>query len=98
MLILTQTQKKKFCQIFTNIAAGFIRTTVTVLQRAETTVLAGGLNFAVAPDKLPVNDIIVQTGKACGLIPEEERDNLWAEVCGALKLAHLPKSNISKEE
>ena len=32
MLILTQTQKKHSCQIFTNISAGFFRTTVTVLQ------------------------------------------------------------------
>ena len=68
------------------------------LSKAETTVLARGLNFAVAPDKLPVNDVIVQTEKACGLIPEEERDKLRVEVCGALKSAHLPKSNISKEE
>ena len=68
------------------------------LSKAETTVLARGLNFAVTPDRLPVNDIIVQTEKACGLIQEGERDKLRAEVCGALISAHLPKSNISKEE
>ena len=33
MLILTQTIRKQIsCQIFTNTAAGFLRTTVTVLQ------------------------------------------------------------------
>ena len=68
------------------------------LSKAETTVLARGLNFAVTPDRLPVNDVIVQTEKACGLIPAEERDKLRAEVCGALKSARMSTSNISKEE
>ena len=45
------------------------------LSKAETTVLARGLNFAVTPDRLPVNDVIVQTEKACGLIPEEREIN-----------------------
>ena len=33
------------------------------LSKAETTVLAKGLNFAVSPDKLPMNEYIVQTEK-----------------------------------
>ena len=60
--------------------------------------MAKGLNFAVSPEKLPVNDIIVQTEKACSMLPVEERDGLRAEVCGALKSTQLPKPNIIKEE
>ena len=68
------------------------------LSKAETTVLAKGLNFAVSPDKLPMNEYIVQREKARGNLREEERDQLRAEVCSALKSTSLPKSNISKEE
>ena len=47
---------------------------------------------------ITVNDIIVQTEKACSMLPVEERDGLRAEVCGALKSTQLPKPNITKEE
>ena len=68
------------------------------LSEPEIKVLAKGLKFAVSPEKLPVNDIIVQTEKACSMLPVEERDGLRAEVCGALKSTQLPKPNITKEE
>ena len=45
-----------------------------------------------------MNEYIVQTEKACGNLREDERDQLRAEVCSALKSTGLPKSNISKEE
>ena len=68
------------------------------LTTAETTVLAKGLNFAVAPQKIPVEEYIVETEKACGMLGENEREQLRAEMRGALKSTHPPQQNITKAE
>ena len=62
-----------------------VNTSKRVLTEVETKVLAKGLNYSVAPDKIPVHDYIVETEKACKRIPEEERQQLRAEIRGALK-------------
>ena len=56
------------------------------------------MNFAAAPDSVPVNDFIVATEKACRLIPEEERSQLWSEVNWFIEKCVTPNQNISKEE
>ena len=53
-------------------------------------VLAKGLNFAVSPESIPVNDFVVATEQACWLLPEEERDQLRSEVSGLLRNAKPP--------
>ena len=45
-----------------------------------------------------MEEFIVETEKACLLVPEEEREPLRAEVRGALKSSRPPKSNITREE
>ena len=64
----------------------------------EEKLLQKGLNFAVSCDRIPVEDFIVATEKACSFIPVEDRPSLRAEVAGVLRNAKPPKSNISKEE
>jgi hypothetical protein len=64
----------------------------------ETKLLARGLGFAVSPDKLPVNDIVIGTELCCKNLKTEEADQCRAEVVGVIKSSKPPKSNISKEE
>ena len=64
----------------------------------ELRVLAKGLNFAIAPVKLPVTEIVTATEVACQSLPPDEADTLRSEVVGAVKNTKLPKDNLSKEE
>ena len=68
------------------------------LTQSETSLLAKGLNFAVTPDKIPVNEFILATEQATWKLPQEEGDTLRAEITGLLKSAKLPPSNLCKEE
>ena len=68
------------------------------LTDTETRVLARGLNFAISPEKVPVDDFILATESACQKLPAEERPALRAEIAGVLRSAKPPKPNISKEE
>ena len=52
----------------------------------------------VSCDRIPVEDFIVGTEKACSFIPVEDRPSLTAEVTSILSNAKPSKSNISKEE
>ena len=71
----------------------------TVTATPESSILAKGLNFELVPDKTPVDEYIVQTELACSKIPQEQIDELRAEVKGALKPSKPPpQSNITKEE
>ena len=68
------------------------------LTAPQQTLLEGGLNFAVAVDRIPYTEHIVACESACSKLPREEARSLRAEVTGMLKSARVPKSNISKEE
>ena len=61
-------------------------------------VLGKGLNYAVTPDKLPVEDFVVATEQACRSLPIDKADQLRAQVAGVMKSAKLPKPNITKKE
>ena len=61
----------------------------------QTKVLAKGLNFAVLPDKVPVDEFVMATEKACWLLPENEAEELRSEVSGILKNAKPPPSNLT---
>ena len=64
----------------------------------QTGVLGKGLNYAVTPDKLPVEDFVVATEQACRYLPIDKADQLRAQVAGVMKSAKLPKPNITKKE
>jgi hypothetical protein len=69
------------------------------LSQAEQSILRKGLNFAVTPEKLPVNEIIATTEVAClSLKRPGIADALRSEVVRILQSSEAPKSNISKEE
>ena len=44
------------------------------------TVLAKGLNFTLAPEKIPVEEFIVQTERAFNLLPAQEREPPMADM------------------
>ena len=64
----------------------------------QTRVLGKGLNYAVTPDKLPVEDFVVATEQACHSLPIDKADQLTAQVAGVMKSPKLPKPNITKKE
>ena len=68
------------------------------LKDAESKVLSRGLNFAVAPEKVPKEEYVVATEEACKLLPPAEAEQLRAQIAGTLKQAKPPKPNISKEQ
>jgi hypothetical protein len=68
------------------------------LNNSEVTVLSKGLNYAVSPQKVPVTDYIVQTEKACKLLPPQERDSLRLEVAATCKSYSPSKPNITRSE
>ncbi len=68
------------------------------LSKTETISLAKGLNYAVSPKEVPVDDFIVATEQACWKIPEEEKDTLRSEVVGLLKNHRTKTGNMSQEE
>ena len=98
---LTQKKEKKSKEINLSgqqLKKWVVNTSKRQLTEPEVSVLAKGLNFAVTLEKLPVEEYVVVTEKACGMVPEEERERLRAEISGALKSTKRPLSNISKQE
>jgi len=57
-----------------------------------------GFNYAVTLDRIPEEEYIVATKKACKMLSTAEGEQLRAQVAGALNQAKRPKSNISKGE
>ena len=68
------------------------------LTTSEVSVLENSLNFAVSPDALPVNDIIVATESACKNLPDDKAAELKGRVVNIVKNSKPPRSNISKPE
>ena len=70
------------------------------LTEPQTAVLAKGLNFNLSPTSIPIHDIVEQTELACcrmNLNPSQ-RAAVRNEICGTLKSAKPPRSNVTKEE
>jgi len=68
------------------------------LSKAQTNVLARGLNFAISPTAIPTKDFVVATEKACRSLSTSEAEDLRNTVAGILRTAKQPKSNIPLEE
>ena len=57
--------------------------------------LMKGLNFSVAPYKIPVADIIAATEHACSQLKDK---SLKSEIVKIVSTSEPPRSNISKAE
>ena len=68
------------------------------LSSDQVSVLEKGLNFAVSPDKLPINDVIVATESACKDLPDKTAAELRARVVNIVKTSKPPASNITRGE
>ena len=70
------------------------------LTPSQSSVLAKGLNFNVSPTSIPTHEIVEQAELACvkmNLNPSQ-RAAVRNEICGALKSAKPPRSNVTKDE
>ena len=63
------------------------------LNSPETSVLQKGLNFAVVPEKPPINEVIQATELACKQLENDTAAELRARVANVLKTTRLPPSN-----
>ena len=61
-----------------------VNTTERELTRPQNTLLAKGLNYAVSVDKIPHEEFIIASEKACWKLPQKDAQNLRAEVAGVL--------------
>ena len=69
-----------------------------VLTAVEEKVLALGLNFAVAPRRIPKEEIVQKLEPKLYHLPSEEASNIRVQVTEVLRQTQLPKSNLTKEE
>ena len=71
-----------------------------VLTPHETSLLKKGLNFAVAPTSIPVNDYIIGIESACNLLGpnSQQAQTLRADCVKIIKHASPPKPNITAKE
>jgi len=60
--------------------------------------LAKGPNFAVAPNKIPKEEIISQIESSIYRLPSEQADNIRTQVANILRKAKPPPSNITRQE
>ena len=63
-----------------------------------TNLLRRGLNFAITPQKIPVEDIVTSTELACRNLDLETAASLRSEVARSVKRRRNLKPNVSKEE
>ena len=68
------------------------------LKKEEESVLAKGLNFAITPEKSPIEDFIVATELACTNLPTSDANSLRGEAAKILGSNNKPKHNITKSE
>ncbi|XP_072182187.1 uncharacterized protein [Diadema setosum] len=68
------------------------------LSDTERNGLSLGLNFAVAPKKVPFSEIIQQVEPKLRFLTKAAADNIRLKVAQALSDAKPPKPNITKEE
>jgi hypothetical protein len=64
----------------------------------EMSLLKHGLNYAVTPTRIPVEEYIAATEKACRGLNTEKAEDLRSDVVRVLKKHRKPKSNISLAE
>ena len=73
------------------------RTSVT-LTKPQNDVLRLGLNFALAPNRVPVKDFIAAVETATTKLDEDAADDLRMRVCGVIRKARPPAPNLSRQQ
>ncbi|PNF32618.1 hypothetical protein B7P43_G17953 [Cryptotermes secundus] len=68
------------------------------LEEAPYSALRKGLNFAVAPGSIPVQDILCGVEKAVMVLPEETAEEIRQETVRILKGSNKPKDNLTGAE
>ncbi|KXJ07425.1 hypothetical protein AC249_AIPGENE23490 [Exaiptasia diaphana] len=68
------------------------------LSDEEISLLSKGLNFAVAPSKVPIDQFIAETESSISNLSSEDKSEVRNKVCSILSNAKPPKPNISKKE
>ena len=68
------------------------------LSNPQENLLAKGLNYSPSPTKIPYEEYIVATEKACRKLSNNEATVLRSEMAGMLRNAKPPKTNITKDE
>ncbi|GLV34532.1 hypothetical protein CBL_07175 [Carabus blaptoides fortunei] len=68
------------------------------LDKDTTEVLTKGFNFAVAPLRIPVEEIVCSVESAIQKLEKDTAETIRQEVSRVLRRAKSPKKNISKEE
>ena len=66
------------------------------LSSVQTEVLALGLNFTPAPSTLPLNDFASAIESGACKLDRDLANDLRGRLCGLLRKAKLPKSNLTK--
>ena len=56
------------------------------------------LNFAPAPSKLPLTDTMATVESGARKLTPEDAHDLRGRVCGILRRAKVPRSNLTKEQ
>ncbi|GJQ75525.1 hypothetical protein Trydic_g17611 [Trypoxylus dichotomus] len=101
-LLLKKFEKLKPKKTNTQSELDICRTVIHVstlqLSQEQTKVLAKGLNFAVAPTRIPKEEIITQAECAIQRLPAEEAEEIRHKTCRILQKAKPPARNNTKEE
>ena len=68
------------------------------LTYTETNVLSLGMNFAITPNKIPVEEFIQAIEPSIRKLEKQKADNICIQIHEVLKHSKPPKSNLSKRE
>jgi hypothetical protein len=68
------------------------------LNHSELSVLNKGLNFAISPSSIPVDNLICCIEDSIKTLADEDKDQVRQDCAVILRNSKPPKSNISKEE
>ncbi|MCY6525048.1 hypothetical protein, partial [Actinobacillus pleuropneumoniae] len=68
------------------------------LDHAAESILKKGLNFAITPNKIPVEEVISNIEVAIKNLDIEKSEEIRQDIVKILRTAKPPTSNISKEE
>ena len=75
-----------------------VNLTDRTLTPAQEDVLKLELNFAPAPSKLPLTDTMAAVESGARRLSLEDADDLQGWVCGILRCAKVPRSNLTKDQ
>ena len=68
------------------------------LSKDEEEVLRLGLNFAPAPTKLPLIEMVAALEEGANKLRGEDANDLRGRLCGILRRAKLPRDNLTKDQ